>query len=47
MLSGGGVLGFLHLGVVGELLRQGLLPRVVSGSSARVDCRRGARRVYR
>jgi len=34
MLSGGGVLGFLHLGVVGELLRQGLLPRVVSGSSA-------------
>ena len=34
MLSGGGVLGFLHLGVVSELLRHGLLPRVISGSSA-------------
>tara|TARA_B100001093_G_scaffold498723_1_gene547155 strand:+ start:546 stop:2129 length:1584 start_codon:yes stop_codon:yes gene_type:complete len=34
MLSGGGVLGFLHVGVVSELLRQGLLPRVISGSSA-------------
>ena len=34
MLSGGGVLGFLHVGVVSELLRHGLLPRVVSGSSA-------------
>ena len=34
MLSGGGVLGFLHVGVVTELLRHGLLPRVVSGSSA-------------
>ena len=34
MLSGGGVLGFLHLGVVTELLRHGLLPRVISGSSA-------------
>ena len=34
MLSGGGVLGFVHVGVVSELLRQGLLPRVISGSSA-------------
>ena len=34
MLSGGGVLGFLHVVVVSELLRHGLLPRVVSGSSA-------------
>jgi predicted acylesterase/phospholipase RssA len=34
MLSGGGVLGFLHVGVVSELLLQGLLPRVISGSSA-------------
>ena len=34
MLSGGGVLGFIHVGVVSELLRQGLLPRVISGSSA-------------
>jgi len=34
MLSGGGVLGFLHVGVVTELLRHGLLPRVISGSSA-------------
>ena len=34
MLSGGGVLGFLHVGVVSELLRHGLLPRVISGSSA-------------
>ena len=34
MLSGGGVLGFVHVGVVTELLRHGLLPRVVSGSSA-------------
>ena len=34
MLSGGGVLGFLHLGVVNVLLEQGLLPRVISGSSA-------------
>lgn len=34
MLSGGGVLGFLHLGVVTELLRHDLLPRVISGSSA-------------
>jgi len=34
MLSGGGVLGFYHLGVVKALLQQGLLPRVISGSSA-------------
>lgn len=34
MLSGGGVLGFLHLGVVKVLVEQGLLPRVISGSSA-------------
>ena len=30
MLSGGGVLGFYHLGVVKTLLEQGLLPRVIS-----------------
>lgn len=34
MLSGGGVLGFYHLGVVKTLLEQGLLPRVISGFSA-------------
>jgi TAG lipase/steryl ester hydrolase/phospholipase A2/LPA acyltransferase len=34
MLSGGGVLGFYHLGVVRTLLDEGLLPRVISGSSA-------------
>ncbi len=34
MLSGGGVLGFYHLGVVKVMLEQGLLPRVISGSSA-------------
>lgn len=34
MLSGGGVLGFYHLGVVKTLLGQGLLPRVISGASA-------------
>jgi NTE family protein len=34
MLSGGGVLGFYHLGVVKALMEQGLLPRVISGSSA-------------
>jgi NTE family protein len=34
MLSGGGVLGFYHLGVVKSLLEQDLLPRVISGSSA-------------
>ena len=34
MLSGGGVLGFYHLGVVKALLGENLLPRVISGSSA-------------
>ena len=34
MLSGGGVLGFYHMGVVKTLLEQNLLPRVISGSSA-------------
>ncbi|MFV8816219.1 DUF3336 domain-containing protein [Haliea sp. E17] len=34
MLSGGGVLGFYHLGVIKVMLEQGLLPRVISGSSA-------------
>ena len=34
MLSGGGVLGFYHLGVVKTLLDEGLLPTVISGSSA-------------
>ncbi len=34
MLSGGGVLGFYHMGVVKILAEQKLLPRVISGSSA-------------
>jgi TAG lipase/steryl ester hydrolase/phospholipase A2/LPA acyltransferase len=34
MLSGGGILGFYHLGVVKTLLDNKLLPRVISGSSA-------------
>lgn len=34
MLSGGGALGFYHLGVVKAMLEQGLLPKVISGSSA-------------
>lgn len=34
MLSGGGALGPFHLGVLKALLEQGLLPNVVSGSSA-------------
>ncbi|AQA20349.1 patatin [Halioglobus japonicus] len=34
MLSGGGILGFYHLGVVKTLMEQNLLPRVISGSSA-------------
>ncbi|MFV0277802.1 MAG: DUF3336 domain-containing protein, partial [Parahaliea sp.] len=34
MLSGGGVLGYYHLGVVRTLLKEGLLPRVISGASA-------------
>ncbi len=34
MLSGGGILGFYHLGVVKSLMEKNLLPRVISGSSA-------------
>lgn len=34
MLSGGGVLGYYHLGVVKALLEQKVLPTVISGSSA-------------
>ena len=34
MLSGGGALGPFHLGVIKALLEQGLLPSVISGSSA-------------
>lgn len=34
MLSGGGALGLFHLGVVKTLWEQGLLPSVISGSSA-------------
>ncbi len=34
MLSGGGALGPFHLGVIKALLEQGLLPNVISGSSA-------------
>ena len=34
MLSGGGTLGFHHVGVVKALFEQGLLPRVLSGASA-------------
>jgi NTE family protein len=34
MLSGGGILGFYHLGVVKALMEKKLLPRVISGSSA-------------
>jgi TAG lipase/steryl ester hydrolase/phospholipase A2/LPA acyltransferase len=34
MLSGGGVLGFYHLGVVKTLLDENILPKVISGSSA-------------
>ena len=34
MFSGGGVLGYFHLGVVRALLEHDLLPTVVSGSSA-------------
>lgn len=34
MLSGGATLGMFHLGVIKALLEQGLLPRVISGSSA-------------
>ena len=34
MLSGGGMLGFFHLGVVKSLVEQDLLPSVISGASA-------------
>jgi TAG lipase/steryl ester hydrolase/phospholipase A2/LPA acyltransferase len=34
VLSGGSVLGIIHTGVMRELLRQKLLPRIISGSSA-------------
>ncbi len=34
MLSGGGALGHFHLGVTKSLLEHGLLPKVISGSSA-------------
>lgn len=34
MLSGAGALGPFHIGVIKTLLEQGLLPRVISGSSA-------------
>ena len=34
MLSGGGTLGFHHVGVVKALHEQGMLPRVISGASA-------------
>jgi len=34
MFSGGGILGFFHVGVARALIEQGLLPNVLSGSSA-------------
>jgi TAG lipase/steryl ester hydrolase/phospholipase A2/LPA acyltransferase len=34
MLSGGAALGFYHIGVVKALMKNGLLPRVISGASA-------------
>jgi hypothetical protein len=34
LLSGGGNLGYFHLGVIKVLVEGGLLPRVISGSSA-------------
>jgi TAG lipase / steryl ester hydrolase / phospholipase A2 / LPA acyltransferase len=34
MFSGGGILGLFHVGVARALLEQGLLPNVISGSSA-------------
>jgi len=33
LLSGGGTFGLYHLGLVGELMIQGLLPKVISGAS--------------
>jgi predicted acylesterase/phospholipase RssA len=32
MMSGGASLGYYHVGLIGALLDQGLLPRVISGS---------------
>jgi len=34
LLSGGGSLGLFHIGVIRELQEQGILPRVITGSSA-------------
>jgi len=34
VLSGGSILGFMHIGVMRELIEQKLLPRIISGSSA-------------
>lgn len=34
MLSGGAMLGYFHVGVLKALLEQGLLPKIISGSSA-------------
>lgn len=34
LLSGGAYLGFYHVGLVDTLFKDGLLPRVISGSSA-------------
>lgn len=34
LLSGGAFLGYYHVGVVKSLIEQGLMPRVISGSSA-------------
>jgi Predicted esterase of the alpha-beta hydrolase superfamily len=34
MLSGGAVLGYFHVGVLKALFEQGLLPSIISGSSA-------------
>jgi len=34
MFSGGGILGFFHVGVARALIEQGLMPNVVSGASA-------------
>lgn len=34
LLSGGGTMGMLHIGVIESLIEHGLLPKVISGSSA-------------
>ena len=34
LLSGGAYLGFYHVGLVDVLFKDGVLPRVISGSSA-------------